>query len=171
MTNNETILQNAIEFGVCNPYTAKLLDWKIPTKYIWVFLCNGKPESKTPYLAIKIPPHYEHTLSGERIWRENEIVVFENTPNIRNLEDLSEWCYAPQMHEIAPLLPDVVHAKDMGNLNYPYYFFSKSYFIGYGSKDFISSEVQNRHYAQAYAELYIKLRDAGLLKKEGCDGK
>jgi len=68
-------------------------------------------------------------------------------------------CDAPQMNEITRSLPDVVHVK-----NYPYHYFCNHGFIGYGSREFMSVEIQN-HHAPAYAKLWIELKQAGLLEK------
>lgn len=58
-------------------------------------------------------------------------------------------CYAPQMHEIAMVIDTIDGAVDIKNK--------------YLMSDNHGLFIKNHHYAEAYAQLYLKLKEQGLL--------
>jgi len=88
-----SIEEQARRFGVPMPETCKQLAFNGQTNFVWVMLSGNW------FIAMRIPPHFEHQKNGTYVERKNEIVVFESVPNIRDLEDVSVWVSAPQLHE------------------------------------------------------------------------
>jgi hypothetical protein len=143
MTTKEQNLHDATYFGVCTFETAKELDW----------------HKETLFCYVKI--------------RECDVVMFTHDAQTGGYDYIN----APQMHEIAKELPvrleeDFkwgVRKSDLFS-NATQIAFSLMYIAqnGLDSKKTMKFLIvnENHHYAEAYALLYIKLREAGLLEKE-----
>lgn len=157
MNTQEQIKKTAKDFGVPMPDTCKALDWKEKTFFAWIF----HEKLSQPYLCFfeKIYCQWLHVETQEVIASEEN---FDFT-----------FFYAPQMHEIAPLLPLKFETNPIGNLERGrfYHWFSSYSSIGYTSfpvstyleKAQLEQFIVNHHYAQAYAELYLKLKEKNLL--------
>jgi hypothetical protein len=148
MTSNET----AILYGVPTPETAEILDWENPTIWIWV----------------------KRTTESE--W---ELILFD-----KHESWFDKILYAPQMHEIARELPQTLpctYGYDVATaeitlhrfdeicytVNGEYIYWEALYDnpIEYGDSE-AAINFNYLHLAEGYSQLYIKLREAGLLKKE-----
>jgi hypothetical protein len=162
----------AIKFGVATPETSEELQWEEETFFRWFhptkgvfFLCTS-----TSYINSDGQKRYvlSDVKNGNQI--SNTTFVY-GTP-------------APQMHEIAKHLP-VFIMNDTGKKyiagekigqpiiyrNFLCYGFNGNqiaelyYSTQYDEEEY-SVEIGNHHYAEAYAQMFIKLREAGLLEKE-----
>ena len=141
--------ETAIKYGVPMPETCKELNWQIQTLFAW-------------------------------IKKEGEWILI-------NYNDWCDFGYpiyicAPQMHEIAPLLP---FDKDIQPLQGYYkwrFSINRNWFkkeknadieLSYSAqkidKTFVNQDKNitiksvNNHYAQAYAEMYLKLKKENLI--------
>lgn len=139
--SNKDALQTAIDCGVATYETCVVLDWN-KTKLYWC---------KNYYGSLLVKTLQEVRLLCEK-HGENYLIVL---------------CEAPQMHEIAQQLPDSV--DDFGLIQHTTAVFYLPLCFPNSEGNYV--DVKNHHYAQAYAELYIKLRDVGLLKKEVSNGE
>jgi hypothetical protein len=118
----------AIRKGVANPETSQKLSLRIITNYEWY---KSKKTSK-----------FEAVTKLEKLLLPNEI------------EWEWEWqCIAPQMHEIAPLLPKWTM------LGFDAIIVTKTE----KSIECFRVEIENNHYAEAYAQMYLKLKEANLI--------
>lgn len=155
--NKETI-ETAVKFGVCLPETAKELNWQTETIYCYAY-----------------PPMCKATLM-----------------QTQDAFTCGYDCdFAPQMHEIACEMPfhilRDINKRKTGYREHlkPYFLLSKTispkniqgeavcvlgYFYPEYRNEYEDMSVyvyfNSYHYAEAYAKLYIKLREAGLLGKE-----
>lgn len=97
---------NPKDCGVPLPETCKALNWQNKTKFYWCYLIH--PFGVNLYLCLK-------TLKGY-------LIVDDENPRLLNctyLEEIKVYA-APQMHEIAPLLP--LHwVLEVININNPNY--------------------------------------------------
>ena len=189
-TENE-LLATAKKYGVPLPQTCIELEWKEPTNFIWVKEEEGyKLHSKSDYMILYLLASAKFSKSAMIEFKDIEKDIPKTTPN-RNANSRLEqgklsafteiltllgvnteaiYCQddiqeiegipAPQMHEIAPLLPpfsnssyQTVFQKTLKN--------ELVYCENVEERLFVS--VENHHYAQAYAELFIKLKEKNLL--------
>lgn len=154
----KTLLEIAIEAGVPMPETSVKLNWQTKTKYYWIHI--RKDNVWTWFLSFRID--------------DNLFVIKKNG----EIEEYSFGFFehqipAPQMHEIAPLLPFKFETNPIGNQEKGrfYHWFSSYSSIGYSNFPLgtyleeiqLEQSIENNHYAQAYAELYISLREKRLL--------
>lgn len=147
-------------------------------------------QDKIKEIAIKygvatLEKSAEFDFLGNTIW-----VWYQN--------DVTEWCLirrsrlrnmrmsnvtvipAPQMHEIAVLLPEKIIIEEYADLDktktikHECYlsllaYESVGYWLEYQSLDAQQSwypyQVKNNHYAEAYAQMYLNLKQEGLLKQ------
>lgn len=144
--NNNTEL--AIKFGVPTFKTCEKLDWKEETLFTW-YSVEGKQ-----FLAL--------------------------TTELKNSNLYEDVFYAaPQMHEIAAVLPKLLYLSDQiegllyqGKRTYPLIMkaisqerVSLSYFLdGEGFSSSIGVVYEEDNYAEAYAKLYLLLKEKQLLK-------
>lgn len=142
MTSSET----TIKYGVSTRETSIELDWKNETLFHWL----GE------HLCARL--HYNDIVKE---WIAYDV----ETDIMLHSKNKSGFIPAPQMHEIARELPADFYT-DCGQ----HIFYELNNRIGYGlhikQGKVESTTIRNHHYAEAYAKLHIKLREAGLLKKE-----
>lgn len=125
----------AIKFGVPMFETCEKLDWKKETLFTW-YSVEGK--------------HY--------------LILTEEFKNSKLYEDISYP--APQMHEIAPYLPQHIEKLVKCSLNLHYYATGiyLQYDFGGNIEVLFSIKVIENNYAEAYAKLYLLLKENQLLK-------
>ncbi len=139
MQTPQELLAISKQKGVPILETSKQLDWQQPTEKVWV---------RTAYN------------------NEYSVMTLKELEYEKSLLDMTDGigyssviCAAPQMHEIAPLLPPFINASYQT-------VFQKTlknelvYCENVEERIWVS--VENHHYAQAYAELYIKLKSEKL---------
>jgi hypothetical protein len=154
LTNEQ---KQAIEYGVPMPETCVQIDWQGQTFFFWLKSISGKW-----YLVNKAKKPFSNIIC----YHEANILQIEKSL-------ILDWVIvvpAPQMHDIAPLLPKIVINNELTT----YYIDlvtldSGNQYLRYNTEKGIcykelKVEIKNHHYAQAYAELYIKLKNEGLLK-------
>lgn len=158
MQSNEELLQIAINYGVATYETSQNLQWAKPTNFYWC---------KSYYGSMVV-----------RTLREVDFLCEKYGKNYIKIV-----CEAPQMHEIAQRLP---YFFELDNNIFLDLCYDKTYicyikveiymkddklvvnpiFDENNSHIIYSSTIRNHHYAEAYASLYLKLKEAGLLEKE-----
>lgn len=163
---NGQILETAIRYGVALPETGELLrkdanfveldedndygaDFHPTTFFYWLRIKEGKKSQMIDrewclYTSFEREQLYSGFFGGD-----------------------VECVPAPQMHEIAKMLPETI--KQDGKKHDLTALMHEG--LCYQSRVISESElfltyIQNHHFAQAHAELYLKLREAGLLGKE-----
>jgi hypothetical protein len=180
MTNE--LVKFCAEKGVPMPETCEKLNWQGETNFIWVKDGSGyKLHSKSEYLIEYLLNEANQQREDFDKWREIEenckavngrlaqgklsmvteilTILGKDTSSIY-VQDYSEidGIPAPQMQEIAPLLPPKIWF-----ITNEIEFFHYNNYIGYDTYNQIFEVLINdHHYAQAYAELYIKLREEGI---------
>ncbi len=149
MNNTEIYLK----YGVALPETCQKLDWQSKTLFYWF---NGKLCDRLRF----------NSLVG--VWFAQPID--DDGLTFLKSENKVDFIPAPQMHEIAPLLP-LSFKRNYSS----YLYFINHVTIGYSSSKFgewvddypnntlMKTFIENHHYAQAYAELYLKLKKKGLV--------
>lgn len=161
-----TTLETAIEFGVVTPETSEKLNWEKPTMLQWA-------------------------------WSDNEVMLVDcndydyiSLHNVSGLVPYDKLIPAPQMHEIAPLLPmfivcitgehyiwnKVKHEAEVKdkietfyltlhsiepNSEYQLIYENPTYPFDLGSN--YCQHVFNNHFTEAYAQMYLKLKKEGLI--------
>lgn len=77
---------------------------------------------------------------------------------------------APQMHEIAKLLPTIIRSGEFNDYQFAYDYYNSCYLLHRIKYSHSCHEVRNIvvdivnfHFAQAYAELFLKLKSLNLL--------
>lgn len=148
------ITNNRYKIDVPTLETCKELDFKNPTYFVWFdnFLCRDVFKIDDEMVGVSI-------LSSTH--KENDYVYGRECVSI---------CNAPQISEIMPFLPEIIKYEGvhnsfysiLGGLGYMRLFCEGHYF----PVPELSHLVLNNHYAEAYAQVYLKLRNAGLLRKE-----
>lgn len=159
MTDNQNEIDIAIRFDVVIPETCEELAWEKETTFCWVY---QQPDNG------RSCDFWELVLSDSEVAMANDTIP------------------APQMHEIARELPAYIPQKvktalivdkddsikeksifdsfylTLHTLNNTHKFGQLCYEspTTWSHKN-ISVHYDNHHYAQAYAELYLKLREAG----------
>ena len=124
MQTPQEIIDTAKNYGVPLPETCIELDWQNETLFYWV-----KDYANATYKLV--------TKKSLDYW------VVE--PN--------DFCVAaPQMHEIARLLPPFISSVGIKCA-----FVLAKDTLSYGSC-YYNTPIHDHHYAQAYAELYLKLK-------------
>lgn len=164
MTTENNNQETAIKFGVVLPETAKQLDWQEPTTFYWV----------------KYKGNYEIVIALKKNVFNVHFAFFLERPQSANndyfhSEKLEDFIPAPTMQEIARELPNVINIPKhnyiggcpfrLCNENYQLFYHNDHNSIGFDT----TVSIKNYHFAQAYAELFLKIRNAGLLKKEEQD--
>ena len=140
-----TTAEVAAQYGVPLPETCKELNWEnIDTNFFWL-VCNNTQRALLHII--------QENRFGEKCYHPVNNGFAHNKFKVYP---------APQMHEIAKLLPEKL-------LNYKGYesveFCENEKVMGYGILNrFLATEIKNHHYAQAYAEMYLKLKTLNLLK-------
>lgn len=140
MTTQE--IAAATSYGVPMPETCKELDWQGETLFCWV----------------------ENTKGEIIIWQNSVfdyMLVASDKYGSNVIDKPKKLCNAPQMHEIVVRLPEKL-------VNYEGYesvdFCESNKKIGYGVINrFFSTEIENNHYAEAYAQMYLKLKEVKLI--------
>lgn len=125
--------ESAIKYGVPMPETCKQLNWQRQALFAWI-----KKES-------------EWILINYSDWK---------------YFDYPTYISAPQMHEIAPLLPTTLGTQSGNrilttkNNSLAYSFDTAPYNV-----DLIVGRINiiNNHYAEAYAQLFLKLKKENLI--------
>ncbi len=178
MDNTEIYLK----YGVPMPETCqklKLSDFQRDfgygnhTKLFWVKHCENYEVTKSGFevchseKVIKLVYGVEKTPFS---FTNAMKYVDCNTLKVLKKGSVYESWQAPQMHEIAPLLP-LSFKRNYSS----YLYFINNVTIGYSSSKFgewvddypnntlMKTFIENHHYAQAYAELYLKLKEKGLI--------
>ncbi len=160
MTNKE-LIQFCADKGVPLPETCQKLDWKDESGFYWKKITDHE----TWYNLYYHNGRESIFIGGDGVFREigAKIVHYD----------------APQMQEIAPLLPvklrlntgydydgnDTYSNFEFKIRNYPnwhIFYDGETSYADYYVKDF-KFGTENHHYAQAYAQLYIALREAGII--------
>jgi hypothetical protein len=166
MTSSEV----ALIFGVVTPETAEKMEWKHKTSRVWY-----RRVESMPYTLCNVFRHNDKVRLCSAT--DNSLV------DILHIENFATYTVpAPQMHEIAKYLPNeiLVDAKYdnetdilfLLNVCKKSIYYETNDNIKYGcskakgfeEKSYVA--IENHHYAQACAELYIELLDAGLLKTD-----
>lgn len=124
----------AIKFGVPTFETCEKLDWKEETLFTW-YSVEGKQ-----FLALTT--------------EFNDSNLYEDSS-----------CPAPQMHEIAPYLPQHIEKLVKCSLNLHYYATGiyLQYDFGGNIEVPFSIKVIENNYAEAYAKLYLLLKENQLI--------
>lgn len=97
-----------------------------------------------------------------------EIVVLNPLQDWDFLKGDERFMYypAPQMHEIAPLLPEHIKSIDPRNNISKFSFESTLTLLQYINVECerkVKCPILHSHYAEAYAQMYLKLKKEGLL--------
>ena len=140
-----TIAEIAQKFGVPMPETCKELDWMEETHFCWV-------QNK-----------YGFVLSIEDTYND----VFLNPMSIDSTtayhSQMPTYYKAPQIHELLAVIPNKINKPDLS-------FYINQYEVGYTLREFIAPFphiIVNGTFAtkgaQMLAELYLKLKQEGLL--------
>lgn len=155
MSNQQTeqdVLQIAIKYGVPTPETCKALKWKEPTFFRW----------------------FDNTLCTYENWDTRHVLRCVKTANVVCDMTFPEiGIYAPQMHEIAQRLPNVINIPKHNYVGgCPFLLCNENKQLHYHNNHHTSGfdlivDIQNYHYAEAYASLHLKLKQAGLLPEKG----
>lgn len=134
--------KQAIEYGVPMRETCEQMEWQKETSFAYLIdnIETGRKYDVELFLLSFIDEKEDliHCFSLDRI-----VVVKRRFSETKII-------YAPQMHEIIPMLPPFANATYQNILQ--------------SIVDRISIKVENNHFAQACAELYINLKKEDLLK-------
>lgn len=160
----KTLLETAIEAGVPLPETCKNLDrnfWLNKVSMYWFF------EDNRWSLCTRL----------QKLTQERYFVAECFNVNSENKERCIEnviFIPAPQMHQIAPIIENLAietYSVKMVNLKFDFteQGLDKIQHLLCFENDNISENaiyinINNNHYAQSYAELYLLLREKGLLE-------
>ncbi len=163
--NNEI----ANKYGVVTFETAKKLDWKEETNFLYLGTsqltyeeCMGKEEIIKPLKFRLCMPMPDENFDS--------LYCFENKQDYSDLrrKGSQEFYYAPQMQDITPFIPKLINYKaEKANT---YSFFSTKGVIYYerckiGSyEEVFRVPIVENNYAEAYAKLYLLLVENGCIE-------
>ena len=156
MNNTNEIKELSIRYGVPIPDTCKQLDWKEPTLLCWVY--------QQPYDGYT-SDFWKCTLVSWAVESGNDYIL------------------APQMHEIAIFLPIYIVYKTKNTIRKFYPDKKNEAFINIYTNPETSvshlsyanilngatplyQNITNNHFAEAYAQMYLKLKQANLLNND-----
>lgn len=134
-----TTAEIAAQYGVPLPETCKELNWQKETLFWWVH------EQKEDIFKV-VTSSFKKSFENLKMQSETNVFIAP----------------APQMHEIAKLLPERIQKSTL-------YYIATLNSIAYlrspilGDIVELESKVKNQNYAQAYAELYLQLKSKNLL--------
>lgn len=134
----------AILKGVPMPETSMKLDWQGETNFYW-----HKPKIEDPFFEWQLSYGRPDVFND---FVDNNCVEIDIIP-------------APQMHEIAPMLPEKIKNEKEGVLRFGMSHIAISYIVFYDNFPKETIRIKNNHYAEACAELYLKLKNEGILSK------
>ncbi len=146
-------LETAIQFGVPTLETCKELNWQTKTSFTWVKYTI----LDELFLAfnVSLGEEYGTCLKYSYNPYENSFYFHNNRFRISDVNII----HAPQMHEIASLLRNNDNLFLIAQNNKQSYMKISG---SYKPQDFMV-KIINNHYAEAAAELYLKLKEKGLL--------
>lgn len=167
----------AIKYGVPMPETSMKLDWQGETNFYWGYFRYSQEPTGNDLIPRLL--YYVGVEDGKK-----QFIVVKECHHLLNLIGVQSWerinpderdyeIYpAPQMHEIAPLLPPKIEGflepMYLDLVSAPYH--NKScFFLQYtgvkSKKDYFTSmRIDDFHFAQPYAELYLKLKNEGIIR-------
>jgi hypothetical protein len=151
-----TTAELAAQYGVALPETCIELKWEnINTHFFW-FVCDNTQKALLHII--------QENRDGENYYRSINGGFAHNKFKIYP---------APQMHEIAPIIENLaieVYSVKMVNIKFDFteQGLDKIQHLLCFENDCISENaiyvnIQNNHYVQAYAEMYLKLKSQNLL--------
>jgi len=146
-----TTQEIAIKYGVPMPETCKELDWKQETIMRWA-VCQ--------YTGRVL-------IYARRLNTFGSVVYFGLDGEFAH--NYYYFVFAPQMHEIAPLLPSkLILPTEYGNAPHELRISTwnlSQFLIGYCSQGTtrMCCISHPNHYAESYAQMYIKLKSENLL--------
>jgi len=164
--------QTANKYGVVSFETAKKLQWKEET--IFLYLGTSQRTLEDVFDINEVEKHLKFRLcmpsvhKGEK-FEHNNLYCFENEeefPDFRR-KGSQEFYYAPQMHEIAPLIPEkftkdgVMYRLDLDLCPQRVYL---RYQMPSKKEILFSAPIIDNNYAEAYAKLYLLLKENGYIK-------
>lgn len=135
--------KQAIKYGIPMPETCKELDWKKQTLFYWA------RDTKLDLDWIIVP---------------FELYCTETNKNLSARYDIIP---APQMHEIAMELPKTIYYKETTFYLDLIILDSFEQYLKYNDEYYKKSvfeiEIKIFHYADAYAQMFLKLKELNLL--------
>ena len=160
---NEELIAFCTDKGVPLPETCKKLNWQgkkfVPWQHKTFFFWFHFRENGKEYVELGIKYMYPKVGDDPRGYFYVSYDTYQKWEDKDIISPMFVYP-APQMHEIAKNLPPKINYdfKQMEFINH-------CDVIGYdGDNEHIfEKNIVNLHYAQAYTELYIELRDAGLI--------
>lgn len=150
MQTQEQIQEIARKYGVPVPETCKELDWKGESNYYYYNgeLCYGLRFNKLIGYWFAKPVN------------DDGLTFFKSV-------DKNYFIPAPQMHEIAPLVAGFAASQEMHIHQNVYQDFTAMQFVLSSTLNPVKRlpyvNIDGSNYAEAYAQMYIKLRRASML--------
>lgn len=146
MTNKQ-LIEFCADKGIPLHETCKKLNWQGETFFFWCFDYSNSDWNIC---------YYDLQAGSYKSITNNKSIICND-----DVDENPEYVIpAPQIQEIAPLLPPkIYYITDSAE------FFHINDNIGYDDDrdGLFEVQIKNFHFAQAYAELYIALREAGII--------